>query len=524
MKKGIALLLCAAMSIGMVTGCSKKAEEPAQKAEAVTQAAGEQAAGEQAVSYKKDITVGTQGPIKTVDVQSGSNVYHNVLFRLTHDALVYPNAETGAIEPRLAKEWTWVDDQTIEFKLRDDVTFHNGEKLKASDVVFTMERGKELGTTISVKLAGLVSCEAVDDTTVRMNLEAPNVDWLYTLSVAHMGIVSEKALADDPEEGGKIGTGAWIVDSYVPSDYVKVVRNENYWGELPKTESITLKYMPENSARLIALQNGEIDVCLNPNNNELHFIEEDDNLSLVQYDGTNEVFFAFNNRTGPGTNKNLRLAIAHCIDTDSIIAAAMDGYAKKGLSYWGWNTFGYYDGFGEYGYDLEKAKSYLDQAGLAPGEAKIAVYVSTAERKIAAQIIQESAKKIGLEIEIKEIDDAGLTSLSQYKTASHEAMINGINWAPQGDDVRRAYAPNSNTNKGVIDNARINELMDLAIAEMDESKRMEYYKELQEIVHEEAYVIPIYYPLASVGINKNAEGAVFCPDGNHDFSQLCVKE
>ena len=520
MRKGIAFLLCIAASIGVVAGCGqKKAEEPSQKGETAAQ---ESVALEAA--YKKEITVGTQGPIKTVDVQSGSNVYHNVLFRLTHDSLVYPNEETGKIEPRLAKEWTWVDDRTIEFKLRDDVVFHNGEKLKASDVVFTMERGRDLGTTISVKLAGLTACEALDDTTVRMELEAPNVDWLYTLSVAHMGIVSEKALADDPEEGGKIGTGAWMVDSYVPSDYVKVVRNDQYWGELPKSESITLKYMPENSARLIALQNGEIDVCLNPNNNELHFIEEDDNLSLVQYDGTNEVFFAFNNRTGPGTNKNLRLAIAHCIDTDSIIAAAMDGYAKEGLSYWGWNTFGYYDGFGKYEYDLDQAKTYLDQAGLAPGEAKIEVYVSTAERKIAAQIIQESAKKIGLEIEIKEIDDAGLTSLSQYKTASHEAMINGINWAPHGDDVRRAYAPNSNTNKGVIDNARINELMDLAIAEMDEDKRLEYYKELQEIVHEEAYVIPIYYPIASIGVNKNVEGAVFCPDGNHDFSQLCVKE
>ena len=152
------------------------------------------------------------------------------------------------------------------------------------------------------------------------------------------------------------------------------------------------------------------------------------------------------------------------------------------------------------------------------------MYVSTAERKIAAQIIQESAKQIGLEVEIKEIDDAGLTSLSQYKTASHEAMINGINWAPQGDDVRRAYAPDSNTNKGVIDNARINELMDLAIAEQDEAKRSEYYKELQEIVHDEAYVIPIYYPVASIGINKNVQGAVFFPDGNHDFTQMRVAQ
>lgn len=517
MRRRIALMLSIALGLGMLAGCGSKAPVES-KGESTAAVSGEAAA------YKKDVVVGTQGPIKTVDVQSGSNVYHNVLFRLTHDSLVYPNPETGKIEPRLATEWKWIDDNTIEFKLRDGVVFHNGETLKASDVVYTMKRGKELGTTISVKLDGLEACTAVDDTTVQMKLASPNVDWLYTLSVAHMGIVSEKALTEDPEEGGKIGTGAWIVDSYVPSDYVKVKRNDHYWGQEPETETITLKYMPENSARLIALQNGEIDVCLNPNNNELHFIEEDDKLSLVQYDGTNEVFLAFNNRTGPGTNKNLRLALAHCIDTDSIIAAAMDGYAKKALSYWGWNTFGYYDGFGEYGYDLDKAKSYLDQAGLAPGEAKIGVYVSTAERKIAAQIIQESAKQIGLEVEIKEIDDAGLTSLSQYKTASHEAMINGINWAPQGDDVRRAYAPDSNTNKGVIDNARINELMDLAIAEQDEAKRSEYYKELQEIVHDEAYVIPIYYPVASIGINKNVQGTVFFPDGNHDFTQLRVAQ
>ena len=124
MRKGIAFLLCIAASIGVVAGCGqKKAEEPSQKGETAAQ---ESVALEAA--YKKEITVGTQGPIKTVDVQSGSNVYHNVLFRLTHDSLVYPNEETGKIEPRLAKEWTWVDDRTIEFKLRDDVVFHNGEK------------------------------------------------------------------------------------------------------------------------------------------------------------------------------------------------------------------------------------------------------------------------------------------------------------------------------------------------------------------------------------------------------------
>ena len=105
-------MLSIALGLGMLAGCGSKAPVES-KGESTAAVSGEAAA------YKKDVVVGTQGPIKTVDVQSGSNVYHNVLFRLTHDSLVYPNPETGKIEPRLATEWKWIDDNTIEFKLRD---------------------------------------------------------------------------------------------------------------------------------------------------------------------------------------------------------------------------------------------------------------------------------------------------------------------------------------------------------------------------------------------------------------------
>ena len=134
-------MLSIALGLGMLAGCGSKSPVESKGESAAAAVSGE------AVAYKKDVVVGTQGPIKTVDVQSGSNVYHNVLFRMTHDSLVYPNPETGKIEPRLATEWKWIDDNTIEFKLRDGVVFHNGETLKASDVVYTMKRGKELNWT-----------------------------------------------------------------------------------------------------------------------------------------------------------------------------------------------------------------------------------------------------------------------------------------------------------------------------------------------------------------------------------------
>ena len=141
--------------------------------------------------------------------------------------------------------------------------------------------------------------EAPDDYTLVMELVSPNNDWLNMLTLPTAVIMSEKACKDDAVEGPGVGSGAWKIDSYKFGDYTKIVANNDYWGEKANAETFTFRYIPENSARVIALQTGEIDICADPDPLELNYIKEDPKLELQQWKGGSLTYLAFNNAKEP---------------------------------------------------------------------------------------------------------------------------------------------------------------------------------------------------------------------------------
>jgi peptide/nickel transport system substrate-binding protein len=470
--------------------------------------------------YKEHVAIAIEQAITTGDPHALSNIPHNILFKLSHDRLVNLDSATMTIKPELAESWEWTAPNVLVLHLRKDVKFQNGTPLTAEDVAYTFERAKK-SNTVSSKMVSLDTCIALDDHTVQMTLVSPNIDWLDSLSLPMCSVLSKAACESDPIEGSWIGTGAWIIKELSPSDYVNLERNDGYWAELPVTKKLTVRYIPEDSSRLIALQNGEIDVCVRPSDTELGFITDDPNLQLIQYNSTTCTYFAFNTSKAPGNDQNLRLALAYCLDIDDIIIAAKNGLASPAISNWGWSTFGYYDGFGAYGKDLAKAEGYLAKA-FPEGKAKLTISTAGSERMAIAQVIQEQARQIGLEIQIDELEAAALTSLSAFKTAGHESMIYSLGWNSSGDDSRRAFYKNSNTNKATLTNQRIMDLIDQAVAEFDEVKRKALYKEVQTINHDQAYYIPLYYAIQNVGINKNLSGVIWEAHQSHDFTYANV--
>jgi peptide/nickel transport system substrate-binding protein len=471
--------------------------------------------------YKEHVKIAIEQAITTGDPHALSNIPHNILFKLSHNTLVNLDSATMNITPELAESWEWTAPNVLVLKLRKGVKFQNGVPLTAEDVAFTFERAKK-SNTVSSKMVSLDKCTALDELTVEMTLFSPNVDWLDTLSLPMCSILSKSNCEADPIEGSWIGTGAWVIKDLNPSDYVALDRNEGYWDTLPETKKMTIRYIPEDSSRLIALQKGELDVCVRPSDTELNFITEDPNLQLIQYNSTTCTYFAFNTSKAPGNNQNLRLALAHCLDIDDIIIAAKNGLASPAISNWGWSTYGYWDGFGAYGKDLDKAKAYLAKA-FPKGNAKLTISTAGSERMATAQVIQEQARQIGLEIQINELEAAALTSLTAFKTAGHESMLYSLGWNSCGDDARRAYYQNSNTNKATLTDPRIMELIDLAVAEFDDATRKSLYKEVQVINHEQAYYIPLYYAIQNVGINKNLTGVIWESHQSHDFTYAKVQ-
>ena len=495
----MAALMAMAVMAGSLTGCGGNKNAPAETGSASSGTAAEGNSGGAAgsseinaakpaegMALKEDIVIGMQSKHTTVDAMDASNTQHNYMYRMVYDTPVHFNNTTKELEPSLAEEWSTEDGgKTYIFKLRD------GLKVE--------------------------SVEAVDDLTVKMTLVDPNLDWPYMMTLPTASIMNEKAVTDDPEKGPAVGTGPWMVDSYEFGNYTKLVAFEDSWRGAPNAKSFTFRYIPEDSARLIALQNGEIDICQTPAAIELGRIEEDPALDLISYKGGSLTYMAFNTQKDPAKDENLRKAVAHAIDIDSIIAVAAEGRGEKATSFWGWDEFGFYD-CGGYTRDLDKAKEYLAKA-FPNGNAALDISVG-ADRKTIAEMIQSQCKEIGLTINIVELDSAGISTTTT--NGEHQSCLYGMGFNIFGDDARRILQPGSAVNKAHYDSPEVMELLDKAVAEEDEAKRLDYYKQIQENVYEHVPYIPIYYADGFIGVKKGTGGIDIYPTSHHDFSNIFV--
>jgi len=530
-----AIVMAAVMMAGALTGCSgsdsQTATTQAAAAGTETTAAGSDTAAPAAatdgsinaktppegVALKDDIVIGMKSKHTTIDQMEASNTQHNYMWRMVLDTLVHFNNETSELEPQLATEWSTDDGgKTYIFKLRDGVKFHNGETLKASDVVFTFNR-MEGTTSCNGLFLKVEKVEAVDDLTVKMTLVDPNLDWPYMMTLPTSCILNEKAVTDDPTDGPGVGTGPWKIDSYEFGNYTKLVAFDS-WRGAPNAKTFTFRYIPEDSARLIALQNGEVDICAEPANIELGTIEDDPKLDLVQYGGGSLTYMAFNTQKDPATNEDLRKAVAYGIDLDTIIAVAAEGHGRKATSFWGWSEYGYVD-MGGYERDVEKAKEYLAKA-YPNGGATLDISVSGAERKTIAELMQSQLKEIGLTVNIVELDSAGISTTTT--NGEHQSCIYGMGFNIFGDDARRILQPGSAVNKAHYDSDKVMELLDKAVCETDETQRKAYYQEIQEDVYEHVPYIPLYFADGFIGVKKGTGGIDIYPTSHHDYSNIFV--
>lgn len=516
MKKLLALLLTMALTMGLLSACGDQQNE---NSDADND-------GDAAVTYREEVVIGTNSKTTTINPTAASSVAHNIFFQLTHNGLTGYDETTGEILPELATEWVMSEDGlTWSFTLRDDAYFHNGEKFTAEDVAFTFEYGKtaENGTVKSF-YTKIAAVNVIDETHVDIVLNTANMDLLYTLASPSFGILNEKAVAEDAMEGPAVGTGAYKNVEFSPGDYTLLERFDEYWGELPDTKTLRFRYIPEASARLIALENGEIDVCQSPNNTELELIRSNDDLVLDTYQSSALTYLAFNMNHEIGTDENLRLAIAYALNVQDIIDGAASGFASAANGMWGFFQFGYFDDWASvgqeaYSYNMEKAQEYMEKSN-HPDGIELTFMTSTTWRVNALQIMQQQLAPLNITVKIDEVDAAGLSS--KAADGNFDALMYSISYTSAADDVRRTYYPGNGANHAFYNNAEVTALLDQAVAEADEEVRKELYKEIQTIVHAECPYIPLYYANSGVAYNKNVSGAKFVTSGAHDYTYIRV--
>lgn len=508
-KKLLSLVLCCAMVTSMFAGCGGKKNSGAETSGA--------AEGKQIIRIGQASDVLSFDPHKINDFNTSTALRHiySTLVKLTPD---------NQIEGDLAESWKNLDDKTIEFKLRPNVKFHNGEILKAEDVKFSIER--EMASSAARHMVKDVeSMEVIDDSTVVMHLKKPSAPIFASLTYALSGILC-KSHVEALEAAGKTidqnpnGTGQYKFGSYKSGDQTVLLKYDDYFGEKAANDQLVLKIIPDGAARTIALETGDIDIVNDVNFVDVNRIIENDKLDLIHFASTEFEHVLINNEKEPFNNVKVRQALSHAVDKASIIKVAANGQAVPADSYISSGAMGYSKNVTVYDYDIAKAKALLEEAGYPNGfDASILVF--TDQRNRTAQVLQASFGEIGVKLTIESMEKGAYyekTNIGNYDMAI-------LGWTADADPSEifdgmwHSASLGETGNRQRYINPEVDKLLEAASAEMDMAKRLVIYEKIQQIITADAGVIPIFYLNGLIGRNKNVEGIVPFSIGSHRFEQ-----
>ena len=454
-----------------------------------------------------------------LDPQQSTLFGHHHVTRQMYETLVVRNQE-GELVGCLADEWEYLDDTTLVFKLKQGVKFHNGEELKASDVLFSLRRAKEDGTTGSGQISYVLvdKCYAIDDYTVAIVTDGPCAIQLYMLESSQISIFSEKGFKDN---GGSFdtvsyGTGPYKLVSYTPGDSVEITAFEDYRipGQ-PYIRDITFRVISDTSSRAIEAETGGADIVYQIGASDIARVSENPKINLVSTLTSNSTFITFNVNDPVLQDIRVRKALSYGIDRATALkmaygdygALADDGIFSPGLD-------GRHPDMAKliYEYNPEKAKELLAEAGYADGlTVKIICQNNDQMRMSFCEALQAQLAQIGVKLELEFAETSVWTqTVLQNK---HQLAIYGFS-ATTGEVGRNLirWLPGS-TDWGVAGwtNDEFVETVNKAVATMDPAERFDLYAKAQEIMMEDCILIPYWFKENNAALQKDVENFWICP-------------
>ena len=407
------------------------------------------------------------------------------------------------IVPQLATAWEWsADNKALTLKLRPGVTFHDGEKLDAAAVKFSLERHKTMpGSNRRGELALVSSVDVVDPATVRLNLSAPFSPLLAQLADRAGMIVSPKAAQ---AAGDKFGTkpvcaGPFQFVERVAQDRIVVERFPNYWnkGEI-HFDRIVYVPIPDATVRLSNLRAGQLDFIERPLPSDLPQLKTDARFKVAKiteigYQGiTINVGKSDLAQKNPlGRDPRVREAFELAIDREGIVQVAMDGEATVGNQWVAPTNAWYAKTVPVPKRDLARAKALLQEAGV-PNPAFTLMAPTTTDAQKTAQVVQAMAKEAGFDIKIQATEFS--TSLDLADRGQFDAYV--LAWSGRADPDGNIYS--FDACKQPLNNAgyckpEVDELLTRARTTRDPGERRKIYEQLAAIVLKDRPIIYLYH-------------------------------
>lgn len=337
------------------------------------------------------------------DPHRSSSGYDQVWTAPVYERLIWQTPEVE-LQPGLATEWTFVDEQTFEMILREGVTFTDGEPFNAEAVRLNIERAKNIeGSGVFAYLASVETVEEVDELTVRFALNKPDATLPMQLAT-RPGMMMSPAFMESPDvDTQAVGTGPFMLTDFRLDDRAIYQANPDHWNpEYARVETLEIHNLPDQITRLNALRSGQIDCC--PIGVEQIGEMEGNGEFTTEVFQTIETYHFQPDRTkAEFGNPLVRQAMSHAINREAIVEGVMSGYAAAATQWVAPETPYYVDDLGDSTvYDVERARELMAEAGLEDGFSFTAgvsiqpIFVQLAE------VLQSMFAEIGITMNVEQ--------------------------------------------------------------------------------------------------------------------------
>lgn len=416
------------------------------------------------------------------------------------DPLVERDPETGEWVGNLAESFEWVDDLTLEFTLRQGITFHNGEAFDADDVVFTFNHFADPATGVAMPntVGWIKSAEKLDQYTVRVHLKEPFPAALSYVDSA-MPIYPDQYYQEVGSQGfaqKPVGTGPYQLESITPGTGFTLTAFADYHAEGPRQKAqigtFEVRSIPDVNTQIAELFSGSIDFLWQVPEEQAQKIAEQGRFTVTQAPTMRFGYVSLDasGRTGedvPTTDIRVRKAINHAIDRKAIRDAFFSQSSEIINSICNPLQFGCEQDVTAYEYDPEKARKLLAEAGYADGfEIELYAY----RDRPAAEAIAQMLAEVGITARLNVLQYAALAE----KVLKHEVPTAFMTWG--SGSVADVSASTSKFFDGSdIDYARNPDLTALLKAgdtTTDDAARKENYSKALKLIADEAYWVPLW--------------------------------
>jgi len=479
------------------------------------------------VGENKDLVIAVNAEVISLDPHNTSDTLSNTARDMMYEGLMQFTKEMEIV-PTLAEKYeVSADGLEYTFYLRKDVKFHDGTEFNAEAVKVNYERVKDESKALRRKndLKYVTEVEVVDEYTVKLHLSSPFAPMLAR--VAGLMIISPKALADNGDEGvlkNPVGTGPYVFDKWSPGEGFVVKRNEDYWREGPKVETLTMKAVPENGARIAMLQTGEADFIYPLPTEQINAIKSDKDIEILEGPSTIARFTFINMSKDIFKDKRVRQAMNYAIDKDAYAKIVKSGYAVPLTSIVP-GTIQYHVEQPQYEYNIEKAKQLMADAGYADGFKTHIWAPNDTENMRGMEFIAQQLAAIGIDVEVTPLEEGTLSDKIYSAKTPEESEVNMwyVSWSASEFDgatnklFHSMNIPPTAPNVSYYMNPKADELIDKGGVEVDPVKRGEIYKELQEIVWDDAPWLFLGSDILLAAQRSTTEGIYMMPGGGIRF-------